>query len=156
MVEARADAAAGCGHACRVDQKGGFDAERRGQIFEGGFDVVRGPRFDAGQAVAEDVETLEGAIGAEGFLDAGFVVGEVLVEGEFDPRGDIGEMFDLLFDQGQRRQEGFAGAVVDAGLFDEGDAEVGEALEGHLDEVLAVHPETFVEVEAGAAAVDVL
>ena len=33
------------------------------------------------------MEALEGAVGPEGFVDAGFVVGEVVVEGEFDPRG---------------------------------------------------------------------
>ena len=64
-------------------------------------------------------------------------------------------MLDLFFDQREGGEEGFAGAVVDAGALDEGETQVGKALEGHLDEVLAVHPETFVEVEAGAAPVDV-
>ena len=140
MVEAGADAAAGGRDAGGVDEGGGFDAEGDGEVFEGGLEAFGGPGFEAGQAVAEDVEALEGSVGAEGFFDTGFVVGVIVVEEKFDPAGDVGEMFDLFFDQRESREEGFAGAVVDAGLVDEGDAQVGKALEGHLEKVLAVHP----------------
>ena len=138
-----------------MDEGGGFDAERGGEVFEGGLEAFGGPGFEAGQAVAEDVEAFEGSVGAEGFFDTGFVVGVIVVEEKFDPGGDVGEVFDFFFDQRERGEEGLAGAVVDAGLVDEGEAQVGKAFEGHLDEVLAVHPKTFVEVEAGAAAVDI-
>ena len=101
MVEARAHAAAGGGNSRGVDEGGSFYAERLCEVFEGGLNAVRGPWFDIRQLVPEDVQAFEGAVRTQGFVHARVVVGEVVVEGEFDPRGDVGEVFDLFFDQGE-------------------------------------------------------
>ena len=91
---------------------------------------------------------------AQGFFHRLRIECKILGEQKPDPRGHIAEVFHLRLHDRERAHERFFSAVGHAGLVHERLRQLRETREPHGEDVLAVQPKTFVEVENRIPAVD--
>ncbi len=78
----------------------------------------------------------------------------VFSEEAIDPGRKLGERFDLFLHKGEDGVERARGIAWDAGFPEERNAELAEALDGHVGQIESIEPGAFIEVKVGVLAVD--
>ena len=137
-----------------MDKLSGLHAECCGGFFQLEFDGGVRPFGKTRERGAECLETVGGTRFGEAF-GHGLRIKRILFgKQKTDPVGNIAQVFDFWFDDGQRGAQRLEQSVGNTGFFHKRQRQFLESLQAHVLDVLAVEPKTFVEVEDRVPAVD--
>src|ERR1700704_1153705 len=113
-----------------------------------------GPFIETFEGFTKGFQALQGTWLSECLLNRGFFEGIVFGEEKTDPGRHIANMLYLGLDDRKRAKQRLLGSVLDPCLFHKNNGKLAESLQAHLQNILAIEPKTFVEVENRISAVD--